>query len=213
MSRREMFSSPPALVAFAIMVVVSIVSTLGTHPIGTLMVVAIGVVLTMITIDTGGHSMLMFSGAFLLLALGLAIDRLEVGGALPWALAGVVMLAFADAVRLCFAERRDGLIEGKVYGSVLVGFGIVVLASGVTAAVVAGLSSVDTNANWLLVPLALALAVIGLVGLAIAVSRSPGQFDKRRWKPGERLMAPPRSADDDPSLKTSTPPPPTRNLR
>ncbi len=208
MSKREMFSSSAALVAFALMVVVSILGTLGTHPVGTLMVVAIGVVLTMITIDSGGHSMLMFSGGFLLLALGLAIGRLGLDGPVPWALAGVVVLAYADAVRLCFAQRRHGMVEAEVYRGVFVGLGIVVVGSGATAAAVGVLGSVGSNTNWLLVPLALVLATVGLVGLAIAVSRSPGQFDKRRWKPGERLMAPPRSASDDPSLKTSTPPPP-----
>lgn len=210
MSRREMFSSPSAMVALAIMAVASILATLGLHPIGTVLVVLIGVVLAMITIDTGGHAMLIMSGMFLLFTLGLATERLGVDGALPWALAGVVVLAYADAVRLCFAERRHGVIESEVYQGVLVGLLIVVVGSAVTAGVVAGLGSVGSNVNWLLVPLALALATIGLVGMAIAVSRSPGEFDKRRWKPGERLMAPPRSASDDPSLKTSTPPPPMR---
>ena len=209
MSRREMFSSSAAMVAFAVMAVVSILATLGAHPVGTLMVLVIGVAMTMITIDSGGHSMLVFSGGFLLFALGLAIGRLGLDGPVPWAFAGVVVLAYADAVRLCFAMRRHGVVEVEVYRGVFVGLGIVVAGAGATAALVVGLGSVGSNANWLLVPLALVLATIGLVGLAIAVSRSPGQFDKRRWKPGERLMAPARSASDDPSLKTSTPPPPT----
>lgn len=213
MNKREMFGSPPALVALAIMVVVSILATLGTNPIGTLMVALIGVVLTLITIDSGGHSMLVFSGVFLLFAMSLAFEQLGLDGAVPWAVAGLVVLFYADAIRLCFALRRHGEIEPEVYRGVFVGFGIVVGCSVAAAVAVGGLGSIGGNANWLIVPLALVLAVVGLVGLAIAVSQSPGQFDKRRWKPGERLMAPPRSASDDPSLKTSTPPappPPTR---
>lgn len=214
MTKREMFGSSPALVAIAMMVVVSILATLGVHPVGTLMVAAIGVTLTLITIDSGGHSMLVFSGAFLLFALALSFERLGLEGVVAWAGAGVIVLAYADAVRLCFALRRHGAIEGGVYQGVLVGLAIVTVGSMATAVAVEGLGRIDGNSSWLLVPLALVLAVIGVVGLAIAMSHSPGQFDKRRWKPGERLMAPPRSAADDPSLKTSVPPappPPTPN--
>lgn len=209
MNRRlEAFSTGPALVAISIVVVTSIVATFGTHPIAMFFVALIGALLVMITIDTGGHSMAMFSGAFLLMALALAIGRLSLDGAVPWAAAGVVLLGFGDAVRLSFAQRRLGVVDAEVHRGVVVGLIAVAVASGFTAFVVAGLSDANSNVNWLLVPLALALAVVGVVGLAVAVSRSPGQFDKRRWKPGERLMPPPRDASDDPSFKTSTPPPP-----
>jgi len=214
MNKREMFSTVPAMSAIAIMTVVSVLGSIGTHPIGILMIALVGIVLTMITIDSGGHAMLMCSAVFLLFLVGLSIERLELSGAVPWAFAGVIALAYADAVRLTFAERRHGVIEPEVYQGVIVGLVIVVILSGATAAVVVGLGAASANASWLLVPLALVLAVVGLVGLAIAVSKSPGQFDKRRWKPGERLMAPPRSASDDPSLKTSSPPaPPPPNQR
>ncbi len=206
--RLEAFSTAPALAAILIVVVTSIVATLGTHPIGMFFVALIGALLVMITIETGGHSMAMFSGVFLLMALGLAINRLSLDGAVPWAMAGVILLAFGDAVRLSFAERRSGVVDGEVYRGVLLGLAVVAAGSALTAFVVALLSDANTNVNWLLVPLALVLAVVGIVGLALAVSRSPGQFDKRRWKPGERLMPPPRDASDDPSFKTSTPPPP-----
>ena len=205
MTRREMFGSPEAIVAMAVTAVVCVGSTLGVSWIGMVMVLVIGLALTWITIDTGGHSMLVFSGGFLLLPIGLAIQRLELDGAVPWAVAGLVVLAYADAVRLCFAARRRGVIEPAVYTGVVQGFGLVAISTVVVAVVLAALSERAANASWLVVPLALLLAVIGLVGLAIAVSRSPGEHDKRRWQPGERLMPPPRAASDDPSLRTSSP--------
>lgn len=208
MTRREMFGSPEAMVALVITIIVCVASTMGVSLVAMAMVVFIGLALTWITIDTGGHSMLLFSGIFLLLAMGLSIERLELDGPVPWAVAGVVTLGYADAIRLCFAARRHGMIEPDVYLGVVQGFGLVAVSSLVVAVVLAGLADQATNANWLLVPLALVLAVIGLVGLAIAVSRSPGEHDKRRWNPGERLMPPPRAASDDPSLKTSSPHPP-----
>jgi hypothetical protein len=99
-------------------------------------------------------------------------------------------------------------VDPLAHRVVISGLVVVAVASALTAVVVAAVSDANTNAKWLLVPLALTLAVVGVVGLAVAVSRSPGQFDKRRWKPGERLMPPPRDASDDPSFKTSMPPPP-----
>lgn len=208
MTRREMFGSLPAVSAMLIMALAAIFATLGTHPILMGFMVIIGVLLVMITIDTGGHSMLMLAAGYIMIALGLTIQRLELGGSMPWVASAVVSLLFADLLRLSFAERRHGVIEGDVYQGVFVGLAVVAVSSGVTIGLVAWLESSAANGNWLLVPLALALAVIGLVGLAIGVSKSPGQYDKRRWKPGERLMAPPRAASDDPSLKTSTPPAP-----
>lgn len=208
MTRREMFASPTAIFAFLITFVASALPTLGSPVLSTVLMVVVGLGLTAITIETGSHLMLLMASAFLLIAVGYAIAEWGLNGALPWASLGVVGLLYADTIRLCFAERRHGVIEGGVYQGIAVGLGIVVLGSGVTAAALTGLANVGTNANWLLVPLALLLAVVGLVGLAIGVSRSPGQFDKRRWKPGERLAAPPRAASDDPSLKSSTPPAP-----
>lgn len=208
MNRKELFGSPTAIVAFVFAAAASALPTLGGPPLATVMLVIIGLGLTAVTIETGSHLMLVMAAAFLLFSLGFAMAEFDLDGALPWALLGVAGLVYSDIVRLCFAERRHGVIEGGVYQGIGVGLGIVVLGSGATAAALAGLSNVGANANWLLVPLALVLAVVGLVGLAIGVSRSPGQFDKRRWKPGERLTAPPRAASDDPSLKSSTPPAP-----
>lgn len=206
--RWETFTAPAAVVAIAIMVVVSVLATFGTHPIATVAVVLIGVALVMITIDTGGHSMVIFSGAFLLMASALAIARMSVGGVVPWAIAGVVVLAFSDAVRLSFAERRSAMIEPAVVRSVVTGLVIVAAGSVGAGFAIGELATVGSNANWLLVPLALLLAVGGAVGLAVTAGRSPGPFDKRRWRPGERLASPPRNASDDPSFKTSVPPPP-----
>jgi len=206
MTKREMYSSWPAISAMAMMVVVSLLGTVGTHPVAMALTALIGVVLVIITIDTGGHSMLMFSAGFVLIALALTIQRMGLEGPLPWTAAALVSLLFADVVRMTFAERRSGVIESEVYQGVFGGFVVVAITSGVTIGLVAVLGSGSANGSWLLVPLALFLAVTGFVGLAIGVSKSPGLHDKRRWKPGERLMAPPRSAADDPSLKSSAPP-------
>lgn len=208
MTRKELFGSPTAIVAFAFSAAASALPTLGSHPVATIMMIVIGLGLTAVTIDTGSHLMLIMTAAFLMFSLGFALADFGLNGAVPWALLGVAGLVYADIVRLCFAERRHGVIEGGVYQGIGVGVVIVGVGSAATAAALAGLSTVGANANWLLVPLALVLAVVGLVGLAIGVSRSPGQFDKRRWKPGERLTAPPRAASDDPSLKSSMPPAP-----
>lgn len=206
--RLELYTTPAALVAIMMMVAASVVGTIGNHPAAMAMVVILGVAMTLITIDTGSHSMLMFSAAFLAMVLALAVSRLGIGGALPWTVVGLVLLGFADATRLAFAVRRDADVEPAVTVSVIVGLAVVSVGSLATGGLVAILDNSATNASWLLVPLALILAVIGVVGLAVAMGRAPGQYDKRRWQPGERLLAPPREASDDPSFGSSMPPPP-----
>ncbi len=206
--RLELYTSPAALVVISMMVAASVVGTVGNHPAAMAMVVILGVALTLITIDTGSHSMLMFSAAFLVMVLALAVNRLGIDGALPWTIVGLIVLAFADATRVAFAGRRDADVESAVVGSVFVGFAMVAAGSLLTGGLVVFLNNSATNASWLLVPLALVLAVVGAVGLAVAMGRSPGEHDRRRWRPGERLLAPPREASDDPSFTTSLPPPP-----
>ena len=206
--RLEFYGNGPSLTAIAMMAAVSVMATLGTHPIAMLLVGVIGLSLVLITIDTGSHSMAVFSGGFLALALGLTFARWSLDGPVPWAVIGVVALAYGDAIRLSFAHRRSGVVDDAVTFGAALGLAIVTVGSLATATVVAALDSSTSNLNWLLVPIALVLAVVGLVGLAVAVSRSPGHYDKRRWRPGERLLAPPREASDDPSFKTSVPPPP-----
>ncbi len=206
--RLELYTSPAALVTISVMVAASVVGTIGNHPAGMAIVVLLGVALTLITIDTGSHSMLMFSAAFLVMVLALAVNLLGIDGPLPWTVVGLIVLAFADAMRLAFAGRRNAEVEPAVIGSVLVGFAMVAAGSLLTGGLVVVLSDSATNASWLLVPLALVMAVVGAVGLAVGMGRSPGVHDKRRWRPGERLLAPPREASDDPSFTTSLPPPP-----
>lgn len=206
--RWAIYTTPAASVAIALMVIVSVSATIGSHPAATAMVVLIGVALVMITIDTGGHSMLIFAGAFLLMAMALAIGRTSLDGPVPWVIAGVVVIAFSDAVRVSFAQRRAAVIEPTVVRGVLVGLAIVAVGSVGAGFAIDALGTIGSNANWLLVPLALLLTVAGAVVLVVAAGRSPGEFDKRRWRPGERLAAPARSASDDPSFKTSLPPPP-----
>jgi len=206
--RFTLFATGPAIVAIVMMIAASLAVTLGTSLVGMILVVLIGLALVLITLDTGSHSMAMFSGAFLLVSFALGIQRFAPGGVVPWTAAGVGVLAFADAIRLSFAQRRGGVVEADVTRGVGIGLGVVAAGSLATGAVVEALTQSTANVNWLIVPLALVLAVVGAVVLAVTVSKSPGQYDKRRWRPGERLLAPPREASDDPSFKSSVPPTP-----
>jgi hypothetical protein len=206
--RLEAYATVPAVVAVVIMVAGSVLATAGTHPVAVALVTSIGVILVLITIDTGSHSMTIFSGAFLMMALALAIGRLSLGGPLPWTIAALIVLGFADGIRLSFAQRRSGVVDRSVVGGVMIGSVLVAVGSMATGVAVLAVTESTANLSWMLVPLALLLAVVGAVGLAVTVSRSPGPFDKRRWRPGERLLAPARDASDDPSFPSSLPPPP-----
>ncbi len=206
--RLELWTAPAALVVISLMVAASVIATTGTHPIAMAMVVLLGVGLALITIDTGSHSMVLFTAAYLLMVLNLAVRRLEIDAPLTWTVLGLLVLASTDAMRLAFARRRRADVEAGVTVSAVRGFVVVAVCSLATGGVVVAIGDSTANASWLLVPLALVLAVFGVVALSVVMGRNPGQHDSRRWQPGERLLAPPRDASDDPSFTSSMPPPP-----
>ncbi len=201
MRTRDLLVTPPAALALAATTLVCMGGLPFIGLAGSLVILVIGLALTFMAISSGSHFAAVLATAYLMLPIALMLESATDQSPVGWAVAGVFFLGFLSCLQLTFATRRFGRVSDTVVANELAGLGVLGFASVVLAVLVSSLNATTLDLNWLLVPLTIGLLLVGGAGLAVAAASRTGEHDKRRWKPGERMIPPAIGAEDDPLLR------------
>lgn len=197
MRRRDVFVSPEAIGAAAIMVIITLTPLLAGMPlIGLLITLAIGLGLLALTLVSGDHILtvitVLYAGVICAAVYGSMTERSD---APPWALmipVGVLLLVLFDLIRVSHARRQQAEVSNDLLGPAILGSLGAGLLSFVSAVVVWTVSTGGEGASWLWTPVAIVVVlVLGLV-LIVVPRLGTSDTDKRRWIPGESIPPAPR---------------------
>lgn len=189
--RSELYRSPEIIAAHALMAIVSATLLLIGAP---LLVVAIlagfGSTLILLSVMSGSHAMVVMTVCYFGVILLAVIGETGLGGA---GLAAWMSLALflSDFLRLNFARRRSATVDLRLFVNTL-GFTFVV-ALVATLSMFAGslVANSEGERSWVWVPIASVIVLVLIGGATIAIARKPGEYDKRRYRPGERMLPQP----------------------
>ena len=188
--RRELYRQPETIAAHALMAISAATLALIGAPLLLIIVLAgFGSCLVVLTVMSGSHAMVNLTlGYFVVLLLVWLVD---VGaGAAIIALVMSLVLIMSDLFRLNFARRRSAKVDARLFITTL-GFSLIVAVVSTLSIAVGDLITGDTQRSWVWVPIT-TVPIILLISIgAIAIARKPGSYDKRRYRPGERMLPQP----------------------
>ncbi len=149
---------------------------------------------TIVAVDAGSAAMSFMVGVYLTIVGSATMTSLDLGP-LGIVVVAVSIMLYLDLLRLSFARRRtdgldDALFVRTIGSSAIVGV-LSVLSIVIALTVTGGDSAGDSSRSWLWVPMAIGVIIVPAVVLVIASGRRSGQYDKRRWRPGERMLPQP----------------------
>ncbi len=189
--RSELYRTPEIIAAHILMVVVSATLLfIGTPLLVVVVMAAFGSALILLTVMSGSHAMVVMTVCYFGLILLVVIADSGAGGAV---LAAWMSLALflSDFFRLNFARRRSARVDPRLFVSTL-GFTFVVAVVATASTAIGSLvANGDGQRSWIWVPVASLIILVLISAATIAVARKPGRYDKRRYRPGERMLPQP----------------------
>lgn len=189
--RSELYRSPEIIAAHALMAIVSASMLLIGAPWLVVVILAgFGSTLIMLSVMSGSHAMVVMTVCYFGVIL-LAVSGDAGLGAAGFAAWMSLALFLSDFFRLNFARRRSARVDQRLFVNTL-GFTFVI-ALVATLSMFAGslVASSGGERSWVWVPIASALILVLIAAATIAIARKPGTYDKRRYRPGERMLPQP----------------------
>lgn len=197
MRRRDVFMSPEAMGATAVMVIVALTPLLAGMPlIGLLFTLALGLGLLALTLVSGDHILtvltVLYAGVICAAVYGSMTDRSE---SPPWALmipVGVLLLVLFDLIRVSHARRLQAEVSNDLLGPTILGSLAAGALSVVSAVVVWVVSEGGEGVSWLWTPFAIGVVLVLGVVFVVVPRLGASETDRRRWTPGESIPPGPR---------------------
>ncbi len=197
MRRRDVFLSPEAIGAAAIMTILTLTPLAAGMPlIGLLVTLSLGLGLLALTLVSGDHILtaltVMYAGV---VCVAVYASMTDDASEPPWAVmipVGVVLLVLFDLIRVSHARRRQTDVSSELLGPAILGTLGAGILSVVSAVGVWVVSEGGEGVSWLWTPVAI-VAVLALGVLFVVVPRlGSSEADRRRWTPGETIPPGPR---------------------
>lgn len=188
--RRELYRTPEIIAAHFIMAIASIaLGFVGAPVIVMAIIAAFGSALIILAVMSGSHVMVNMTLGYLILVELVVLGDLGAGAGVL-ALGMSIPLIMADLLRLNFARRRSASVDPRVFVGTL-GFTFIVAIVSTLSIVIGASVAGEGERTWVWVPVMTVPILLLVSAAAIAIARKPGSYDKRRYRPGERMLPQP----------------------
>ena len=189
--RRELYRQPEIIAAYGLMMLWSFAMLVGGAPILAVVLLGLlGVVLVVLVVMSGSHAMVMMAAGYLSLLILIGIASTDAGNTALAASMSTVLLLM-DLLRLNFARRRSAKVDPRLFATTLIFTVLVAVAATLSVAIASIPGRSDDELSWLFVPIA-SIVLLVVAGLFVfLLARKSGTHDKRRWRPGERMLPQP----------------------
>jgi hypothetical protein len=195
-ARLVRFAAAEVLAGALIVTTWSVLAGVGVGP---LLVVAIlmaaGLWLHLASVETGNHTLLWMTSAWLLVLMIVAAES-TLGGLSPlsYSIASFTVFGHNELVRLNYARRRGAEIDEEVYVASAIGVGTAGLVAVIGIGVAQPLAE-GGDRSWLWMPAA-AVVLIGVGSLlTLLPARRAPRASRQRWRPGDRIPPQPLGQD------------------
>lgn len=197
MRRRDVFMSPEAMGAAAVMGLLTLTPLAAGMPLlGLLATLSIGLGLLALTLISGDHILTVLTVLYAcVVCIGVYAAMSDDVDDPPWAVmipVGLLLLMLFDLIRVSHARRRQAEVSNQLLGPAILGSLGAGVLSVVSAVVVFVVSQGGEGVSWLWTPVAMGVLLVLGVVFVVVPRLGTSEADRRRWTPGESIPPGPR---------------------